>query len=418
MQSIINGEYSYLLFIAVILLSTKFLGLVTQRFNMPQVVGALIAGVLLGPACLGLVEKTEFITELAEIGVIVLMFTAGMETDLNELKKSGLASFLIALFGVLVPIGGGLLISKLWGIGANSDGSMSSAFMQQLFVGIILTATSVSITVETLKELGKLSTHAGSAILGAAVIDDILGIIALTVIISTSGGSGAESSSIGLVLLKILGFFVVAILAAVLFHIVFIKWREHDKKDLRRHTVACFVFCLLLSWIAEAFFDVADITGAFVAGLALSGMPATPYTAKKFETTSYMLLSPVFFASIGLAMDNINMSGSMVAFTIVLTIVAIITKIVGCGLGAAVCRYTPKECVQIGVGMISRGEVALIVANKGKDNGLISEELFAPIIIMVVVTTIVTPILLKIVFKSKDDSSAPAEKQEPATTNA
>ena len=181
----------------------------------------------------------------------------------------------------------------------------------------------------------------------------------------------------------------------------FFKWRAHDKKDLRRHTVVCFVFCLLLSWIAEEFFSVADITGAFVAGLALSGMPTTSYTSTKFETVSYMLLSPVFFASIGLSMTNISMSGSMIAFTILLTVIAVLTKIIGCGLGAKICRYTNKESVQIGVGMISRGEVALIVANKGSANGLISEELFAPIIIMVVVTTIVTPILLKLVFHDK-----------------
>ena len=293
------------------------------------------------------------------------------------------------------------MLSRIWGIGADSSGNMASAFLQQIFIGIILTATSVSITVETLKELGKLKTRAGSAILGAAVIDDILGIVALTIIMSAGGGSGEDGGSIGIVLLKILGFFAVAVLSAVLFHIVFFKWRAHDKKDLRRHTVVCFVFCLLLSWIAEEFFSVADITGAFVAGLALSGMPTTSYTSTKFETVSYMLLSPVFFASIGLSMTNISMSGSMIAFTILLTVIAVLTKIIGCGLGAKICRYTNKESVQIGVGMISRGEVALIVANKGSANGLISEELFAPIIIMVVVTTIVTPILLKLVFHDK-----------------
>ncbi len=402
MESILHGEYSFLMFIAVILLSTKFLGLFTQRMRMPQVVGALIAGVLLGPSCFGLVEKTEFISCVAELGVIVLMFTAGMETNLQELKKSGLASFIIALLGVIVPIGGGFLLSRIWGIGTNSSGGMSSAFMQQLFIGIILTATSVSITVETLKELGKLSTRSGSAILGAAVIDDILGIVALTIIISSSGGDHHEGGSVGMVILKIILFFVVSILASLLFHLIFYKWREHDRKNLHRHTIACFVFCLLLSWMAEEFFSVADITGAFVAGLSISGMKNTAYTAEKFETTSYMLLSPVFFASIGLTMTNMNMTGSMISFTILLTVIAIVTKIVGCGIGAKLCKYNTKESIQIGVGMISRGEVALIVANKGKDNGLISEELFAPIIIMVVVTTVVTPILLKLVFRSKD----------------
>lgn len=397
-------EYDYIFFIAIILLSTKFLGLVTKRIKLPQVVGALCAGLILGPAVLGIVRETEFISELSELGVIVLMFTAGLETDIVELKKTGKASFLIALLGVLVPLAGGFGLAWAFNIGAN-DNLPTSRTLQFIFIGIVLTATSVSITVETLKELGKLSTRVGNAILGAALIDDILGIIALTVVTSLAG----DGVKIWTVLLKILGFFVFAVLSAILYHIVFEKWRNRDKKDLRRHVIVSFVFCLLMAWIAERAFGVADITGAFVAGLAISNSPRVKYISNRFETMSYLLLSPVFFASIGLKMTKMNMSGTLVLFTVLIFVIAVMTKIIGCGLGAKLCRYTNKESVQIAVGMISRGEVALIVAAKGQKIGLMGDEVFAPIVIMVVATTIITPILLKLVFRN--DHSAPSSDE-------
>ena len=405
-REVIFMEYDFLYFIALILLSTKLFGLVTRKFKLPQVVGALLAGVILGPACFGLIEKNEVISSLSELGVILLMFTVGMETDIQELKKSGKASFVIALMGVIVPLLGGFAVAKIWGIG--EDGTGQSAMLQQFFIGVILTATSVSITVETLKELGKMSTRAGNAILGAALIDDILGIIALTVITSlANGNAGAENTAeagdpLWLVLVKIVGFFVLAIVAAIVYHVVFNKWRNHDKKDLRRHTIVSFVFCLALAWVAEEYFGVADITGAFLAGLALSGISNVKYTTSKFETLSYMLLSPIFFASVGLSMTSIKMNSNLIWFTVAIVLVALITKIIGCGLGAKCSRYKNKEALQIGVGMISRGEVALIVAQKGAVLGLIDEKYFVPIIIMVVFTTVITPILLKVVFSGQD----------------
>lgn len=388
-------EYKYILFIALILLSTKVLGLVTKKMQLPQVVGALCAGVILGPSMLNIVQETEFISKLSELGVIVLMFTAGLETDVKELKKSGKASFIIALIGVLVPLGGGFLIAKAFNIGSGDN-----ITLQHVFIGIILTATSVSITVETLKELGKLSTRAGNAILGAAIIDDILGIIALTLVTSLAD----TSVKIYVVLLKILGFFVVAIGCTVLYHIIFTKWRNHDKKDLRRHVIISFVFCLLMAYMAEMF-GVADITGAFVAGLAISSQKDVKYVSNRFETMSYLILSPVFFASIGLSMNDIHMGGKMIGFTICLLIVAILTKVIGCGLGAKVCGYTNRESLQIAVGMISRGEVALIVAAKGQKLGIMENDVFAPIIIIVVATTILTPIFLKLVFKNETQTN-------------
>lgn len=398
-------HYDYLFFVAIILMSTKVLGLATKRINLPQVVGALMAGLILGPACLGLVEKTEFISSLSEIGVIVLMFSAGLETDISELKKCGKASFIIAVIGVIVPLLGGFAVSALFNTGENT--LTTSKFLQNIFIGIILTATSVSITVETLKELGKLSTRAGNAILGAALIDDILGIVALTVVTSLAN----PEVEIVTVLLKILGFFVFAALFGILFHILFVKWTDRTTEKLHRYNVMSFAFCLLFAYIAEAFFGVADITGAFLAGILISTSTKNKYISSRIETLSYMLLSPVFFASIGLNVTLPKMGASIVAFAGLLLIVAILTKILGCGLGAKICGYSSKESVQVGIGMVSRGEVALIVANKGAAVGLMSANFFGPIVIMVVITTIITPILLKIAFAEKESSELPVAKE-------
>ena len=397
-------DYSYLLSIALILISTKVLGLFSKKIKLPQVVGALIAGVIMGPACLGWIHNTEMLSCLSEIGVIVLMFAAGLETDINELKRTGKASFLIALIGVIVPLLGGAAAAYFF-----NDSVDGNKMLQNIFIGIILTATSVSITVETLKEMGKLSTPAGNAILGAAIIDDILGIIALTMV-----SSMADSSvSIGMVLLKILGFFVFTFVAAVGYHYAFKKWTDNNPVKLRRYVVISFAFCLVLAYCAEEFFGVADITGAFFAGLAISGTNKADYVTKRFDTLSYLLLSPIFFASIGLKVVLPKMNLEIVLFTVIICLVAVLTKVIGCGLGAKICKYSNKESLQIGVGMISRGEVALIVANKGEAVGLMSDKFFAPIVIMVVLTTIITPVLLKVVFKDKNDAGK-VEEKEPA----
>lgn len=398
--------YRFILDLAVILLSTKLLGLFTKRFQLPQVVGALVAGLVLGPAVLNIISETDFIKSTAEIGVIVLMFCAGMETDINELKKSGKASFVIALIGVLVPLAGGFGVAYFFnrpGI-IESDAS-ASIFLQNIFIGIILTATSVSISVETLKELGKLKTRSGNAILGAAIIDDILGIIALTIISSMAD----ESVSIVIVLLKILGFFVFAAGAGFLFYKFYTKWVVPTQKGLHRHVIIAFVFCLLMSWSAEEFFGVADITGAFVAGLVLSCTQRTQYLASKFDVLSYAYLSPLFFASIGLQVTLPAMSTSVILFAVILLVVAVLTKIIGCGLGAKLCRYKNYQCARIGVGMISRGEVALIVASKGMALGLMGSNFLGPVILMVVITTIITPVLLKFVFRWGPAVTPPVE---------
>lgn len=398
-------SYNFLFDLALILISTKLFGLLTKKFKMPQVVGALLAGLILGPAMLNILKETDFISQVSEVGVIVLMFTAGLETDIKELKKTGKASFVIALLGVIIPLVGGFVLAYFFN---NQDiaNPATPIFLQNIFIGVILTATSVSITVETLKEMGKLNTRAGNAILGAAIIDDILGIIALTVITSMAD----TTVNVWLVLLKIVAFFVCAIAVGIGFYYLFNKWQKHYNKDLRRFVIIAFVFCLLLSYCAEVFFGVADITGSFIAGLIISNTQRTKYIASRFETVSYMLLSPMFFASIGIKVVLPKMTASLIIFSIMLVIVAILTKIIGCGLGAKLCKYKNSECLQIGMGMVSRGEVALIVASKGAAVGLMSSIFFGPVVITVVITTIAAPILLKLVFRSKGNKSDPPVK--------
>ena len=402
--------YKFLLDLALILLSTKLLGLVTRKFNMPQVVGALLAGLILGPGMFNVISQTDFIQKTAEVGVVVLMFCAGMETDVTELKKSGKASFVIALIGVIVPLIGGYLVAAAFNRpGLLESDATCSIFLQNVFIGVILTATSVSITVETLKELGKLKTHSGNAILGAAVIDDILGIIALTVITSMAD----SSVKISVVLLKIVGFFVFAAVAGYLFYQFYSRWSNRSNVGLQRHTIVAFVFCLVMAYVAEEFFGVADITGAYIAGIIISMTQKEPYLASRFDIVSYLYLSPIFFASIGLKVVLPKMNGTVVAFAAVLTIVAILTKVIGCGLGAKLCHYKNYQAIRIGVGMISRGEVALIVASKGEALGLMGTQLMGPVVIVVIITTIIAPILLKPVFKM-GPASVPADNNKLA----
>ena len=404
--------YGFLFDLALILLSTKLFGLVTRKFKMPQVVGALAAGLILGPAMLNVLQETDFITKLSEVGVIVLMFTAGLETDIQELKNTGKASFVIALIGVLVPLGGGFALAHFFNNEAIA-GPGANIFLQNIFIGIILTATSVSFSVETLKEMGKLNTRAGNAILGAAIIDDILGIVALTVVTSLAD----SSVNIVVVLLKIVAFFIVSAGGGFLFYVLFKKFQARYQKDMRRFVILAFVFCLLLSYCAEQFFGVADITGAFIAGMVISNTEHSKYIAARFETLSYIFLSPIFFASIGLKVSLPDMTGSIILFSVLLVIVAILTKIVGCGFGAKMCKFTNHESIQIGAGMVSRGEVALIVATKGAALGLMSSVFFGPVIIMVVATTIVAPILLKLAFRNDKGGDTPVPPEDQLKTN-
>ena len=385
-------SYHYLLDLALILLSTKLFGIFTGKFQMPRVVGALLAGLVLGPAMLNILSETEFLSRLSELGVIVILFTAGMGTDLRELKSAGKSGFLVALCGVLVPMAMGAGFGYLAGrVGWLTDNTL----LENIFLGTVLTATSVSITVETLKELGCLDTRVGSTILAAALIDDVLGLVALTVVASMAG----DGSGLLLVLLKIVLFFVFAFVAA--FGGVFIfRWliNHAHQKNLRRYPVFAFVICLLLAYCAEEFFGVADIIGAFVAGLVVACTSKADYIRSKFEPLSYLLLTPVFFAGIGIKVELPQLTGSLVVFSLLLLTVAILSKIIGCGLGAKVCGYNTAECIQVGIGMACRGEVALIVANRGLSMGILSQAMMTPIVITVVGCAVLTPLLLKLAF--------------------
>ncbi len=379
-------DYTYLVSIAIILLSTKFLGGISQKVNMPQLVGALVAGVILGPSLLGLVDETDFIVKSAEIGVIMLMFMAGLDTDISEIKKNSVAFVVIASMGVLVPLVGGFGAYYFYfGVDKGNFNDMLSA----VFIGVVLTATSVSITVEALREMGKLQGRVGNAILGAAVIDDIMGIIILTLVTSMKD----SSVSIIAILIKIALY---AILMVVLAIILKASRPTVDQvKDKRRISIYVMALLLIVSFVTEHFFGIADITGAYLLGLCMSTYEIREDIARKMTVPGYMFFSPIFFASIGIKTDLHGLNKSLMVFSIILLVIAILSKIVGCGLGARCCGYTSEEAMHIGIGMISRGEVALIVAQKGYNMGFLSSALFSPIVLVVIVTTIITPVLLK-----------------------
>ncbi len=407
-------EYLYLLILALILASTKLFGLLSRKVNMPQVVGALLAGVLIGPTVLNLVgadnsvlaggDSLAFINHTAEIGVIMLMFLAGIGTDFSELKKTGVASFIIALIGVIVPMAGsGLTYGLFYGF----DFSNQLELCKTIFVGVVLMATSVSITVETLRELGKLKTKMGTAILGAAIIDDIIGIIVLTLV------TGLQDPQVNPVesVVKIVLFFVFVVVCAV---VVKLLSKIPKKFYAKKHRIVIFglSFAFVMSFCAEYFFGVADITGAYFAGLILCNYSSHEYIDEKVSIASFAFFSPVFFASIGIKTHVTSMDSTILWFTVVLLVVAILSKVVGCGLGAKLCKFNNKEALGIGIGMVSRGEVALIVAQKGNEAGIIDAALFPPIVVVVIVTTIITPILLKIVLADKANGDTEKEKSK------
>jgi len=360
---------------------------------MPQVVGAIVAGVLFGPAALGILHSTDFLSQLAELGVIVLMFNAGLETDLVELKHAGKSGFIVAMAGVLVPLAFGFIFGMVF----NGTGTKQQ-LIENIFIGVVLTATSVSITVETLKELGRLGTKTGNTILAAALIDDVLGLILLTLADSLAKGSAAD---ILIVILKILAFLVICLVLGIIIHKLFIWYSaRRDGANLRRFPVMAFVVCLLMSFMAEQIFGIAAIIGAFVAGISMSGTNQASFIQSRFDPLSYLLLTPIFFASIGLDVDLGAMDGRMVIATVVLIIIAVASKVLGCGAGSLMTGLNKREALQVGVGMSARGEVSLIVASSALAMGVLPSIFFSSIVIMVVFTSILTPILLKVVYRS------------------
>ncbi len=379
-------DYTFLLSVAVVILSTKFLGGISQKVNMPQVVGALIAGVVLGPSLLGFVEETDFIAKSAEIGVIMLMFMAGLDTDIKEIKKNSVSFVVIASMGVLIPLIGGFGAYYFY---FDVDSGNFNDMLSAVFIGVVLTATSVSITVEALREMGKLQGRVGNAILGAAVIDDIMGIIILTIVTSMKD----SSVSIVSILIKIALYVVIMIVIAVILNAS--RPTVDQVKDKRRISIYVMALLLIIAFVTEHFFGIADITGAYLLGLCMSSFEIREDIAKKMTVPGYMFFSPIFFASIGIKTDLHGLNSQLMVFSLILLIIAILSKVVGCGLGARLCGYDKSEALNIGIGMISRGEVALIVAQKGYNMGLLDSAIFSPIVLVVIVTTIITPVLLK-----------------------
>ena len=382
--------------LAIILVAAKACGILARKLKAPQVVGEIIAGLLIGPSILGWVEQSDFLVQLAEIGVVLLMFSAGLETDLKDLLKTGPIAALIACAGVFIPlVCGALLYMAFYGVGPWG----SEEFYKAVFVGTILTATSVSITVESLREMGKLKGKVGTTILSAAIIDDVIGIIVLTFVI----GFKSPDSKPMAVLTNTVLFFVFAIVVGFLCYKVF-QFVDSKYPHTRRIPIAGLALCLAMAYIAERYFGIADITGAYVAGIILCSIRDSEYIAEKMDTSSYILFGPVFFASIGLKtnVDSVNMS--ILLFSLAFAAVGLISKIVGCGIMARLCKFNGLDSLKIGVGMMTRGEVALIVAQKGLSAGLLTPVYFTSVIFLIIVSSILTPIILKILY-SKDTVS-------------
>lgn len=379
--------------LAIIIITAKLFGIVARKLKAPQVVGEIIAGLIIGPSILGLVEQTDFLLQMAEIGVILLMFSAGLETDLKELVKTGPVATLIACAGVFIPLLFGSLFYMLY-YGMAPWGS--EEFYKAVFVGTILTATSVSITVESLKEMGKLKGKVGTTILSAAIIDDVIGIIVLTFVI---GFKSPDSNPASVVISTVL-FFIFAIIVGIISYKVF-KYIDKKYPHTRRIPIAGLAYCFLMAYIAERYFGIADITGAYVAGIILCSINDSNYIERKVDINSYMLFGPVFFASIGLKTNIDNVTGSILLFSLGFVLAGLVSKIIGCGLMARICKFKGNDALKIGVGMMTRGEVALIVAQKGLSVGLLESVYFTSVILLIIVSSILTPIILKLLY-SKD----------------
>ena len=382
--------------LAIIIISAKIMGLVARKLHAPQVAGEIIAGLLIGPSVLNLVQDTDFIKGMAEIGVILLMFGAGLETSLGDLKKTGVKATLVATNGVIVPLVlGTLLYMGFYGFAPFGTNEFDNAIM----IGCIMTATSVSITVQALRELGKLSGFVGTTIVSAAIIDDVIGILVLTMVL----GLKDPSENLGSVALKTALFFVFAIGVGFVIYKVFERM-DQRWPHTRRIPIIGLAICFTMSYIAEKYFGVADITGAYIAGVILCSTDDHEYIARKMDINSYMLFGPIFFASIGLQTDVRDMNLNILWFSLAFVAVALIGKVIGCGVTAKCLGFTGEDSLKVGVGMMTRGEVALIVAQKGLSDGMLASKYITSVILLIIISTIVTPILLKLLYEKHGEA--------------
>lgn len=388
---------NFILALAVIIIAAKASGYLSTRLRQPSVLGELLAGLILGPTVLDMfhvwpvfsqdAHLPEAITLLAETGVLLLMMLAGLELHLPELIKSGKVSALAGTLGVLVPLGLG------WGTAVLFKVPTTGA----IFIGLSLAATSVSISAQTLLELNVLRSRVGLALLGAAVFDDILVILALSISLLLVGSSAGGAAAIIITILKMLGYLVGASVIGLWLIPRLVKWV--DNLPISQGMVAAvLVICLLYAWAAEVLGGMAAITGAFLVGLFLAQVSFKDRIETAVATLAYGFFVPIFFVNIGLEVNLRAINGGDWWFALVLTIVAVISKIIGSGGGARLSGFSNRESLQLGIGMVSRGEVGLIVASFALVEGLISSENFSIVVFMVIVATLLTPPMLRAVF--------------------
>jgi Kef-type K+ transport system membrane component KefB len=421
-----------LLVLALVVAAAKLSGAAANRIGQPAVFGEILAGLILGPTVLDMLAWPMFaqalqpahdappgpliesVRDLAELGVILLMFIAGLETDLVEMRRVGRVAFWAALGGVLLPLAGGALTAMAFDL---------PLFWTGLFIGTILTATSVSISAQTLMELNALRSREGSTILGAAVIDDVMGIILLSVVVAFARATGGVGPlEIAWILVRMVLFFAGAILLGRYFERIG-AWAERLAVSQGLLAVVL-VVALLYAWAAEFVGGVAAITGSYLAGVLFGQTRFKSAIDHGIHPLTYSMLVPVFFISIGL-LANGRALGDQVLFTVLLVVVAITTKAVGCASFARLSGFSTRESVRVGAGMISRGEVGLIVAGYGLANGLIGLDVFSAAVIMVLATTVVTPPLLRLTFPRRAPITPPpieetigSKPQETAAVDA
>ncbi len=406
--------FEILLPLALILLLSKLMGLGSHKCGMPAVIGMLLAGILIGllryipwaplqEAFFG--EQVSFALDvMSKIGVVLIMFSTGLGTDLKKLRQTGVASVVITLLGVAVPMALGTLTAFLF-LPDNEP-------LSWLFYGAILTATSVSVTVAVLKELGKLDSRVGTSIVAAAVIDDVIGIVILSVLTGfSSGGEGASwnwfDPNPALVTIKIVVFFVAAIALGVALRKLF-DLMERRSPHNRRVPIISLAACFLYAYCAEELFGVADITGAYIAGLLLGGtLSETPYVESKVDTMGYLFFSPIFFASIGMNLEFTGITVSFLAFGFTFVAVALLGKFLGCGAGAKLCKFSWRESMCVGLGMMVRAEVVLICTERGVSAGLVDPAIYPFVFLIILLSSVLTPILMKWSYRREAAPKAP-----------
>jgi Kef-type K+ transport system membrane component KefB len=379
--------------LAIILLTAKMAGYLAIQLGQPSVLGELVVGILLGPSLLNLLNLPAFDEELmkeildliGEIGVLLLMFLAGLELHVNELRSTGKVSVLSGTMGVLLPVLLGYLTGLLAGLTQE----------HAMFLGLSLGATSVSISARTLMELKQLRSRVGLGVLGAAVFDDILVILLLSIFFALDSGTGGLGSIL-LVFGRMVVFFALAFLFGFWLLPLLVRWVR--ELPVSQNVLSLSIITMLaFSIAAELIGGMAAITGAFLAGLMFARSPERENLEPRISALAYGFFVPIFFVDIGLSVD-IKAVFPTVGFTLIVILVAVASKLFGAGLGARWAGFSWRESAQLGSAMVSRGEVGLIIAAVGLSAGLVSDSVFASIVGMVIVTTLITPPMLRSLF--------------------